>query len=61
MSASKIGRTIKESCEGDKVMQGLLMDLLEFNLTGRQWYKEEYIRLIEKYAAEMEDDKTDED
>ena len=37
------------------------MDLLEFNLTGRQWYKEEYIRLIEKYAAEMEDDKTDED
>lgn len=56
MGASKIGKAIKESCEGDKVMQGLLMDLLEFNLTGRQWYKDEYTKLIEKYAEEVEDD-----
>lgn len=55
MGANKIGKAIKESCDGDKVMQGLLMELLEFNLTGRQWYKDEYTRLIEKYAKQMED------
>lgn len=55
MGASKIGKAIKENCESDKVMQNLLLDLLEFNLTGRQWYKDEYTRLIEKYAKELED------
>lgn len=51
---SKIGRAIKENCEDDLVMQHLLLDLLEFNLTGRQWYKDEYTRLIQKYAEERE-------
>ena len=59
MSTSRIGRAIKESCTGDKVMQGLLMDLLEFNLTGRQWYKDEYTKIIEKYAKEMEEQHED--
>ncbi|MBQ4067735.1 MAG: hypothetical protein IJC76_00640 [Lachnospiraceae bacterium] len=54
MSTSRIGKAIKESCADDKEMQGLLMDLLDFNLTGRQWYKEEYTKIIEKYAKEME-------
>ncbi len=55
MGAGKIGKAIKENCENDKIMQSLLLELLEFNLTGRQWYKEEYTRLIEKYAAKMEE------
>lgn len=59
MSTSRIGRAIKENCAGDKVMQGLLMDLLEFNLTGRQWYKDEYTKIIEKYAKEMEEQHED--
>jgi hypothetical protein len=54
MGVSKIGRAIKENCEDDLVMQHLLLDLLEFNLTGRQWYKDEYTRLIQKYAEERE-------
>lgn len=54
MSTSRIGKAIKESCVDDKVMQGLLMDLLDFNLTGRQWYKDEYTKIIEKYSEEME-------
>ena len=54
MSTSKIAKTIKISCNGDKIMEGLLMDLLDFNLTRRQWYKDEYTRIIEKYAKEME-------
>lgn len=44
MGVSKIGRAIKENCEDDLVMQHLLLNLLEFNLTGRQWYKDEYTR-----------------
>lgn len=55
MGVSKIGKAIKESCDGDKIMQGLLLDLLDFNLTGKQWYKDEYKKLIEEYAAKMED------
>ena len=54
MGVSKIGRAIKENCEDDLVMQHLLLDLLEFNLTGRQWYKDEYTRLIQNYAEERE-------
>lgn len=52
MSTIKIGKAIRDNCKGDKVMQGLLMDLLNFNLTGRQWYKDEYVKIIEKYANE---------
>lgn len=59
MGASKIGRAIKENCEDDLVMQHLLLDLLEFNLTGRQWYKDEYTRLIQKYAEEREESHED--
>lgn len=51
MSATKIGKAIKENCKDDKVMQNMLIELLDFNLTGRSWYKEEYARIIEKYAA----------
>ena len=50
MSASKIGKAIKESCHDDKTMQGLLFELLDYNMTGRSWYKEEYAKIIEKYA-----------
>lgn len=54
MSTSRIAKAIKESCKEDKIMQGLLMDLLDYNLSGRQWYKEEYIKKIEKYVKETE-------
>ena len=50
MGVSKIGRAIKENCEDDLVMQHLLLNLLDFNLTGRQWYKYQHTRLIQKYA-----------
>lgn len=59
MSTSRIGKAIKESCEDDKIMQGLLMELLDFNLTGRQWYKEEYTNIIEKYAKKVEEQHED--
>lgn len=50
MSANRIGKAIKESCQDDMIMQGLLFELLDFNMTGRSWYKDEYTRIIEKYA-----------
>lgn len=50
MSANKIGKAIKDSCKNDKIMQGLLLELLEYNMTGRSWYKDEYSKIIEKYA-----------
>ncbi len=52
MSVNKIGKAIKESCQDDKNMQGLLLELLEFNMTGRAWYKDEYTKIIEKYAEQ---------
>jgi hypothetical protein len=55
MSANKIGKAIKESCKDDKIMQDLLMELLDYNLAGRQWYKDEYLSRIEQYAAKMEE------
>ena len=58
MGANKIGKAIKENCQNDKIMQGLLLELLEFNMTGRAWYKDEYTKLIEKYA-EKEADKNE--
>lgn len=54
MSVNKIGKAIKDSCKDDKKMQNLLMELLEFNLTGRSWYKDEYYRIIRKYADSEE-------
>ncbi len=50
MSEGKIGKAIKDNCKDDKVMQGLLLELLDFNMTGRSWYKDEYTKLIQKYA-----------
>jgi len=50
MSVGKIGKAIKDSCQDDKVMQGLLLELLDYNMTGRAWYKDEYTKIIEKYA-----------
>ena len=55
MSVGKIGKAIKESCQDDKNMQGLLLELLDFNMTGRAWYKDEYYKLIEKYAEKEEE------
>ena len=56
MGANKIGKAIKDNCKDDKVMQGLLLELLEYNMTGRAWYKEEYTKIIEKYAKKEEED-----
>ena len=55
MGANKIGKAIKENCQDDKIMQGLLLELLDFNMTGRAWYKDEYTKLIEKYAEKEAD------
>lgn len=52
MGANQIGKAIKENCKDDKIMQGLLLDLLDYNMTGRAWYKDEYKEYIEKYANE---------
>ena len=41
MSVTKIGKAIKDNCKDDKVMQNMLIELLDFNLTGRSWYKDE--------------------
>ena len=59
MASSFIAKAIKERCKDDNNMQQLLMDLLEFNLTGRSWYKEEYKDIIKKYSEQRED--SDED
>ncbi len=55
MGANQIGKAIKENCKDDKNMQGLLLELLDYNMTGRAWYKEEYSKLIEKYAEKEAD------
>lgn len=57
MSTNRIGKAIKESCKDDKRMERMLLELLEFNIRsggGRTWYKEEYRRIVEKYAKEGE-------
>ena len=51
---NKIAKTIKESCSDDKVMCEFLLDLLELNLTGQQWYKDEYKKRISAYAERYE-------
>lgn len=56
MGTNKIAKSIKEECADDKVMRKFLMDLLEFTMTGSKWYKEEYIKLIEKYAKEEQNE-----
>ena len=50
MRANKIAKAIKSECEEDKNMKNFLMDLLEFTMTGKQWYKEEYKKQIKKYV-----------
>lgn len=54
MSTNKIGKAIKSNCEGDKIMEKFLLDLLEINMSGKKWYKEAYTDRLEFYAKEME-------
>ncbi len=59
MATGKIARAIKDSCKNDDVMKEMLLELLDFNMTGRSWYKEEYKAIVEKYAdleAEVNED-----
>lgn len=59
MSLGKIGKAIKENCQDDLIMQGLLLELLDYNMTGRAWYKDEYTKIIEKYAAQEAEENED--
>jgi len=59
MGANKIGKAIKENCQDDKIMQDLLLELLEYNMTGKAWYKDEYTKIIEKYAQKEEEKKNE--
>lgn len=50
MATGRISKAIADSCKGDDIMKDMLLELLEFNRTGRSWYKEEYKSILEKYA-----------
>lgn len=52
MSLKKISDSINRMCEGDKNMKNLLLDLFNFELEERGWWKETYRKIITKHAGE---------
>ena len=49
MGTDIILKAINEYCKDDETLRSLLIELLDFNLTGAGRYKEPYKDLIEKY------------
>ncbi|MDO4486949.1 MAG: hypothetical protein Q4C46_10225 [Bacillota bacterium] len=56
MASNKIGKAIKQGCKGDKKMEGFLLDLLDFHMSGKSWWKEDYKKLMKKYVEEEDDE-----
>lgn len=52
MGIKKISDSINKMCKDDKNMKGLLLDLFNFELEERGWWKETYREIITKHAGE---------
>lgn len=52
MGIKKISDSINKMCKDDKNMKGLLLDLFNFELEERGWWKETYREIITKHAEE---------
>ena len=53
MSVERISERIKASCKDDPEMEELLLELFQFELEGRGWYKDKYRDIIKKHAKEI--------
>lgn len=51
MGLKKISDSINKTCENDRNMKNLLLDLFNFELEERGWWKETYRKIITKHAG----------
>lgn len=56
MASNKIGKAIKQCCKEDPKMESFLLDLLDFQMSGKSWWKEDYKKIMEKYVEEERDE-----
>lgn len=52
MSLKKISDSINKACKDDNNMKMLLLDLFNFELEERGWWKETYKTIIKKHVKE---------
>ena len=56
---NNIAKQINESCKDDMIMRNFLIELLNLGLTGRQWYKDSYRKLISDYTKKKDESNAD--
>lgn len=56
MGIEKITEKIKSSCDENNSMEKMLLELFQFQLEDRGWWKDCYKDIIRKYSKEDKDD-----